>query len=95
MLTGSVDMWARPPSSDQWSVVTCCADGLAHAVPDATLAGVATGQGRMLSVCGRLIVPGALTSPLGPPCPLCPGGADAGTTSRSRVPAPRRSRRWW
>lgn len=86
-------------NSQLWSVVTCCADGFAHAVPDATLAGVETGPGRMLAVCGRLIVPGALTSPVGPPCRLCPLEVDVdGQVAPRRIGAQRstrRSRFWW
>jgi hypothetical protein len=60
----------------QWTTITSGADGFAHAVADPVLAAGAVSAGRFVAMCGRLVVPAALTAPPGRPCLLCTACAD-------------------
>lgn len=60
------------------------ADGLDHAVTQATLAaGVLHRSGRHEAVCGHGVLPGSMLEPPGPTCPRC--------TAYLRAQAPRRA----
>jgi hypothetical protein len=67
--------------------ITCLNDGLAHDVPDAQLAAVATGPaGSYIAVCGHVVTASSLVEPDGKRCPLC---AEVFGLGR-----PQRRRRW-
>lgn len=66
---------------------TCILDGRCHLVSDEELAAALTAvQRRVSALCGRLVVPAALSTPDGRPCPAC--AAASGPSQRRR----RRSR---
>jgi hypothetical protein len=84
-------------SEPRWTTVTSGEDGYAHEVADPVLAAGAVAAGRFVALCGRLVVPAALTAPPGRPCLLCAAtpteAADppAGRHRRGRVRGPARA----
>lgn len=65
--------------------ITCCIDGQAHDVTDRS---VAAGQriGQYQALCGYLVLPAAMATPVGPPCVTCDAimGMARPTTGRAR-----------
>lgn len=73
--------------------MTCCKDGLEHAVAEADFAAGLRG-GIYLAICDHLIVPKALISPPGLPCPAC-GTALSGTSHARAARQPSRRFTGW